>query len=114
MIQPYAVTQLTIEAVFRTLSPDHVAAARTQVAAVIGERQRLSAALIAHRSVLRVWPSAANFLLVEFADPADVLERTHAAGLLLRDLRSAPTLGQALRISIGTAAENDRLVASLP
>jgi histidinol-phosphate aminotransferase len=114
VIQPYAVTQLTIEAVFRALDPEPLAATRTQVAEVIAERQRLAMALAARAGVLRVWPSAANFLLVEFSDPGDALERCHAAGLLVRDLRRAPTLGQALRISVGTPAQNDRLLASLP
>jgi histidinol-phosphate aminotransferase len=114
VIQPYAVTQLSIEAVFRTLAPEHLEVARARVALVISERQRLAAALSAHRSVRRVWPSAANFLLAEFADAAGVLARTRAAGLLLRDLRHAPTLGQALRISVGAAEENDRLLECLP
>lgn len=114
VIQPYAVTQLTIEAVFRTLAPENLALARERTLAVIRERNRLAAALAAHPGVERVWPSAANFLLVDFSDPGAVLERAHAAGLLLRDLRRAPTLGQALRISIGTSEQNDRLLASLP
>lgn len=114
VIQPYAVTQLTIEAVFRALDPKPLAATRTHVAEVIAERKRMAAALAARAAVLRVWPSAANFLLVEFGDPGGALERCHAAGLLVRDLRHAPTLGQALRISVGTPAQNDRLLASLP
>jgi histidinol-phosphate aminotransferase len=38
---------------------------------------------------------------------------THAAGLLLRDLRAAPGLSQALRITIGSPEQNDQLLASL-
>lgn len=114
VIQPYAVTQLSIEAVFRTLRPEYLAAATQRTAAIVRERQRLAAALSAHRSVLRVWPSAANFLLVDFADAGAVLESVHNAGLLVRDLRAAPTLHQSLRISVGTPEHNDRLLASLP
>lgn len=114
VIQPYAVTQLTIEAVFRTLLPENLSIARERAAAVIKERRRLASALAGLRAVLRVWPSDANFLLVDFADAGAVLERAHAAGLLVRDLRRAATLGQSLRISVGTAEHNDRLLASLP
>jgi histidinol-phosphate aminotransferase len=113
VIQPYAVTQLTIEAVFRALEDGPLAAMRAHVGQVIAERERIAAALATCAAVLRVWPSAANFLLVEFADPGSALERCRAAGLLVRDLRHAPTLGQALRISVGTPAQNDRLLASL-
>jgi len=114
VIQPYAVTQLTIEAVFRTLQPENLVTARERTAAVVRERHRLAGALAAHRAALRVWPSDANFLLVDFADPGAVLERTHAAGLLVRDLRRTATLGQSLRISVGTPEQNDRLLATLP
>jgi histidinol-phosphate aminotransferase len=114
VIQPYAVTQPTIEAVFRALEPEALRATRAHVAAVIAERERLASALAARAEVLRVWPSAANFLLVEFADPGAALGRCHAAGLLVRDLRHAPTLAQALRISVGTPEQNERLLASLP
>jgi histidinol-phosphate aminotransferase len=114
VIQPYAVTQLTIEAVFRALLPAALDEARARAALVISERSRLAAALTARISVRHVWPSAANFLLVEFADAGAALQRCHAAGLLVRDLRHLPSLGQALRVSIGTAEHNDRLLEALP
>jgi histidinol-phosphate aminotransferase len=113
VIQPYAVTQLTIEAVFRALEPAALEQARAHLALLLVERARVATALGAIAGVLRVWPSEANFLLVEFADAASALQRAHAAGLLLRDLRAAPGLERALRISIGTAEQNERLLASL-
>jgi histidinol-phosphate aminotransferase len=113
VIQPYALTQLTIEAVYATLQGPARATARERVATLLAERLRLGAALAALPRVTRVWPSDANFLLVEFRDPAAALARTHAAGLLLRDLRGAATLAQALRISIGTREQNDRLLEAL-
>jgi histidinol-phosphate/aromatic aminotransferase/cobyric acid decarboxylase-like protein len=63
--------------------------------------------------VLKVWPSDANFLLVEFQDAAAILQRTHAAGLLVRDMRAAAGLARALRISIGSPEQNDWLLASV-
>jgi histidinol-phosphate aminotransferase len=113
VIQPYAVTQLTIEAVFRALEPAALEQARAHIALLLAERSRVAAALTDIAGVLRVWPSEANFLLVEFSDPASALQRAHAAGLLVRDLRAAPGLARALRISIGTAEQNERLLASL-
>ena len=113
VIPPYAITQLSIEAVLRTLRPEQLAAVRERVQAVLRERGRLAEELARQPGVLRVWPSAANFLLVEFADPAAVLARVHAAGLLVRDLRRVATLGQALRISVGSPEQNDRLLLSL-
>jgi len=113
VIQPYAVTQLSIEAVFRTLETPHLSLAAQRVADLIAERTRLASALAALRGTLRVWPSAANFLLVDFAEPAVALQRARAAGLLLRDVRAHPALSCSLRISVGSRAQNDQLLASL-
>jgi histidinol-phosphate aminotransferase len=113
VIQPYAVTQLTIEAVFRMLEPAALAHARANRVTIIAERARLAAALPALAGVRRVWPSEANFLLVEFDDAGTALQRAHRAGVLVRDLRAAPGLEQALRISVGSPEHNDRLLACL-
>ena len=113
VIQPYAITQLTIEAVFRMLEPEALNAARTRCATLKSERSRVAAALRTRAGVRRVWPSESNFLLVEFEDPRAALERTRAAGLLVRDLHAVPGLAQALRISIGSPEQNERLLAGL-
>lgn len=113
VIQPYAVTQLSIEAVFAALQPPCIEAARQRVARLVAERDRVAVALASEKRVVRVWPSAANFLLVEFKDAAAALDKTHAAGLLVRDFSAAPALAQSLRISVGTPEQNDRLIASL-
>jgi histidinol-phosphate aminotransferase len=113
VIPPYAITQLTIEAVLRTLEADSLPLARERMRVLVAERERLASALAGSPGVRRVWPSAANFLLAEFADAGSALARAHAAGLLVRDLRRAPGLGEALRISVGTPEENDRLLGSL-
>jgi histidinol-phosphate aminotransferase len=113
VIQPYAVTQLTIEAVLSALGAGALAQARAHVATLTAERARVRSALEHSPGVIRVWPSDANFLLVEFHDPAAALQRAHAAGLLVRDLRAAPGLAQALRITIGSAEHNALLLRSL-
>jgi histidinol-phosphate aminotransferase len=113
VIQPYALTQLTIEAVFKALEPEALDESRAHVATIKAERARVAAALAGLSRVRRVWPSEANFLLVEFDDAGAALERAHAAGLLVRDLRAALRPAPALRISIGTREQNDRLLGSL-
>ena len=65
---------------------------------------------------LRVYPSRANFLLVEVqdADPKAVFESLYAQGVLVRDVTSYPRLGRCLRITVGSEEENARLLAALP
>jgi histidinol-phosphate aminotransferase len=113
VIQPYAVTQLSIEAVFRALQPPALVQTAGRIATLKRERQRVGQALTAIAGITRVWPSQANFLLTEFSDPANALARAHAAGLLVRDMRGGFGLTHALRISLGSPEQNDRLLASL-
>ena len=79
---------------------------------VRASRERLSAALAA--SGCRVWPSEANFLLVRppGGDARSVYERLKAEGILIRYF-DEPLLADRLRITVGTAEQNERLVAAL-
>jgi histidinol-phosphate aminotransferase len=113
VIQPYALTQLTIEAVFAALQTQAVADAHAHRATIKTERARMADALKSHKCVRRVWPSEANFLLVEFDDAGAALQRAHGVGVLVRDLRVALAPAQALRISIGSPEQNEQLLASL-
>jgi histidinol-phosphate aminotransferase len=111
VIPPYSIPQLTIEAVLATLSPAQLVIQRERVAQVRAERERLRIALSAARGVRRVWPSVANFLLVDFDEPEAVLAAARNAKLLIRDMRTVSP--QSLRISVGTPEQNDRLIRSL-
>jgi histidinol-phosphate aminotransferase len=63
---------------------------------------------------LAVVPSAGNFLLVDLGRPArPVYDALLRAGVIVRPVGNYGLL-QHLRITIGTAAENDRLIAALP
>ncbi len=113
VIQPYAVTQLSIEAVFRALRPEALQQTQQRIATLTAERRRVAPVLAATPGVTRVWPSQANFLLTEFEEPGAALARAHASGLLVRDMRGGFGLSNALRITIGSPEQNDRLLASL-
>lgn len=113
VVPPYAIAQPCIEVALRALGAPQRRLARERVAALVRERARLAAALAELPCVERVWPSAANFLLTEFTDPARALAQLREARLLVRDFRDRPGLERALRITVGTPAQNDRLARSL-
>jgi histidinol-phosphate/aromatic aminotransferase/cobyric acid decarboxylase-like protein len=85
--------------------------ARSRIAATVLERERLAAALAALPAVRKVWPSAANFLLVEFVDAAAALRAIAAAGLLVRDFSGQ--IEGALRVTVGSPEQNERVLRSL-
>jgi histidinol-phosphate aminotransferase len=63
--------------------------------------------------VREVLPSQANFLAVRFDDAGAAYQRLLAAGIVVRDVRRYPNLGDALRITIGAPEENARVLAVL-
>lgn len=110
IIPPYAIPQLTLEAVLERLTPAARAESRARVEALLAERERLLRALPRLKGIGRVWPSEANFVLAEFDDAGAALERARQARLLVRDARKYPGLGRALRITVGTPEQNGRLL----
>lgn len=110
---PYPVPAPCAELALRALAPEALAEAQARVREVRGERARLYAALQATPGVRRVYPGAGNFLLARFDDAEGSYRRLLAAGVVVRDMRAAPQLGDALRISIGTPDENAAVIAAL-
>lgn len=64
---------------------------------------------------IMVFPSAANFFMIETPHPSEaVFEKMIAQGVLVRDISGYhPRLQKKLRISVGTRAENDACVRAL-
>ena len=74
-------------------------------------RERLCGALENFSFVRRIWPSAANFVLVEVDGAKDLMQQSKNDKVLLRYFGGS--LGNCVRITVGSAEENDRLIASL-
>ena len=63
---------------------------------------------------LRVLPSQTNFVLIDFARDAAPIERAlFERGVIARPM-GGYGLPQCLRISVGSRAENERLLEALP
>jgi len=113
IMPPYAMPGPTVAAALAALDPARLARTRRRIREIVVERERLRHALAALPGVTRVFPSEGNFLLVEFADAPLSLRAAAADGLLLRDFSRQPGLAQCLRITVGSRAENDRLLSAL-
>jgi histidinol-phosphate aminotransferase len=110
VIPPYAITQLTLEAVLKLLEPEALARSQAGIELIRSERARLSTALSELPRVSRVWASDANFVLAEFTDAGTALALARNARLLVRDARGYPGLGRALRVTVGSVEQNNRLL----
>lgn len=110
---PYPVPAPCAELALAALAQPALAETRRRIAAIVAERTRMRAALAAMPGVRRVYPSQANFLLVRFEDADAAFQALLAAGVVVRDQRMAPRLDDALRITIGTPEQNDRVLSAL-
>ncbi|PZO11061.1 MAG: histidinol-phosphate transaminase [Lysobacteraceae bacterium] len=110
---PYPLPSPCVQLALAGLSEPALAQTRSRVITVRAERERLHHELLDNAGVRRVYPSQGNFLLVRFHDAEAAFQTLLAAGVVVRDMRASPQLGDALRISIGSPAENDQVIQAL-
>ena len=106
---PYNINQSTQQLVSEALDRPIDA----QVAEIIAQRARVAAALPAFAFVHRVYPSDANFLLVQVDDADALYAHLIADGIIVRNRNRVTGCAGCLRITIGLTSENDRLLQSL-
>ena len=86
---------------------------QARVDAIVAERERLTARL--DRLPVDVWPSGANFVLIRprHRDGTEVWQQLVEQSVLVRNCASWPRLAGCLRVTVGTAEEDDRFLAAL-
>ena len=105
---PYNINQATQELVSKALAQPIA----DNVATIVAQRARVAAALPAFSCVRRVYPSDANFLLVQVDDADRLYAHLIADGIIVRNRTRVPLCAGCLRITIGLPSENDRLLKS--
>jgi len=110
---PYPVPTPCAELALSGLSQEALAETGRRVATVRMERERLYVALSAIPDVRHVYRSQGNYLLARFFDAKSAFRSLLAAGVVVRDQRATPQLGDALRITVGSPEQNDRVISAL-
>lgn len=113
IMPPYPIPLPCVAAAMAAFSDEGQTQAREHVATIRNEHERVRGSLAKLACVRAVLPSQANFLAVRFANAGEAYQRLLAAGIVVRDIRRYPQLDDALRITIGTPTENDRMLAAL-
>lgn len=112
-IPPYAIPEPCIEAILAALGPAGISMADQTREQLLMMRPQMLAALAATPTVVRVWPSATNFIMVDSTDPAAIMAKAREVRLLLRDFSNGARTPGAVRISLGTPEQNARLLRAL-
>ncbi len=110
---PYPVPTPCVAQAMAGLNDENLAKARLRAKVSISERDRVFSLLKNSILVKNIYVSQGNYLLVRFYDAGKVFQACLAAGVVVRDMRTNPTLSDALRISIGTPEENDAMLRAL-
>ena len=109
---PYNVSVLNCEAALFALEHADVFAA--QAAELRAQRTLLVARLRSLPGVAQVWDSEANMVLLRVADAAKTFAGMRARKVLIKNVSTMhPLLAQCLRLTVGTADENARMLAAL-
>ena len=102
-----ALTQAALEVALE--NPEYV---QHRAAEVVGERERMLAALAEHPTCKPI-PSQANFFLLRTPDADAAYRHLLERGIVVRRQDRLPGLHGCLRVAVGTPAENDALIAAV-
>ncbi|MFI5187767.1 MAG: histidinol-phosphate transaminase [Chitinophagales bacterium] len=105
---PYNINQASQELTLQALN--EVGQVNDMINEIIKERAILSGALVNLSFVEKVYPSDSNFLLVKMNDPIGVYKKLLDHGIVVRDRSKVELCEGCLRITVGTADENQTLL----
>jgi histidinol-phosphate aminotransferase len=108
---PYNINQASQDLVLQAL--EEVGQVNDMIKEIVTQRGELEKILVALPVVKKVYPSDANFLLVQVSDAKAIYRHFLQEGIVVRDRSNVTLCEGCLRITVGTAAENEALVNSL-
>ncbi len=108
---PYNINRHTQAVALQALSESDIK--NRYVDQLLKQRQRLTQGLKKLSIVEHIYPSDANFLLVKFDNPQKIYKHLNEAGIIVRDRSQMIRCEGCLRITVGSAAENNQLINAL-
>jgi histidinol-phosphate aminotransferase len=103
---PYNVNIITQQIVLEQLNKN----IKTQVSEIRSQRKWVEAQFATIPLVKRIYPSDANFLLIQVDNPREIYKELIAKEIIVRDRSCVPGCAGCLRITIGAPEENRRLI----
>lgn len=108
---PYNVNELTqLKALERLENQSLI---RSEILSITEWKSKLVKALSQLNWITKIYPSEANFLLIKVDNASERYKRLIQKGIVVRDRSSQPLCENTLRITIGTQAENIKLIEVL-
>ena len=108
---PYNISEPVQELALKAL--DEIGQVNDMILQLVASRKLMEEELTRASSVVRVFPSDANFLLVEFTDARAMYDYLVAKGIVVRDRSNVLLCENCLRITVGTELENQHLMQAI-
>lgn len=108
---PYNVNELTQRRALERL--DNTNAIKSEIQAIIKEREELLKVLLNVKYVEKIYPTEANFVLIKVDDANKRYDDLIAKGIVIRNRTTQPLCDNCLRLTIGTKEENKKLMDAL-
>lgn len=108
---PYNVNTLTQKRAYEGIL--NVEKVRFEIGQILMQREVLKEKLTSIDFVLKIYPSNANFLLVKVDDASKRYTELLGNGIVTRNRSSQPLCENTLRFTVGTPAENQKLIQVL-
>jgi histidinol-phosphate aminotransferase len=108
---PYNISSATQELAMRAL--ENTKEKDERVKSILNEKDRVEKLLRNLKSVKKVFPSEANFLLVKIDNASHVYSSLIKDRIVVRDRSQVQLCEDCLRITIGTREENEKLLEAL-
>ncbi len=108
---PYNVNELTQLRALERLSDE--AKIANEITSIIAQRTELLLVLNKVSFVEKIYPTEANFILIKVDDANKRYDELIAKGIVIRNRTTQPLCENTLRLTIGTAEENKKLIEAL-
>ncbi len=108
---PYSINVLTEHAVLTALK--RIARKDEYVREILSQRELLRNRLKEFDFIEEIFPTDANYILIRLQDARKIHKALMDEGVIIRDRSSQPLLENCLRITVGTGAENEKLLTGL-
>lgn len=110
VIAPYPIPVPSADIAEQALLPENIEIVKQQVQTILSERDWLVKELAKLPNVVEIFDTHANYVLVKLQDGQKVFKALWDEGIILRDQHKAVNLENCIRITVGTAEENQRVI----
>lgn len=108
---PYNISEPVQELALKAL--DEIGQVNDMILQLVEARKQLEQDFLMSPQVVKIFPSDANFLLVEFTQARGMYDYLVGKGIVVRDRSNVLLCDNCLRITVGTDAENLKLVEAI-